>query len=79
MEKKDEYLMTDEEFQKSSSKKKFFSVKSDNRDLNYSLYFSKGKNLNKKILSYSSNNVKLLNTKELIKELKLMEIIKENI
>ena len=78
-EKKDEYLMTDEEFQKSSSKKKFFSVKSDNRDLNYSLYFSKGKNLNKKFLSYSSNNVKLLNTKELIKELKLMEIIKENI
>ena len=78
-EKRDEYLMTDEELQKSTENKNFFSVKSDNRSLNYSLYFNKGKNIKKQFTSYSSNNVKLFNTKELIKELKLMKIIKDNI
>ena len=78
-EKKDEFLMTDEEFQKASENKNFFSVKSDNRNLNYSLYFNKGKNIKKNIKSYSSNNVTLLNTKDLIRELKLMKIIKKNI
>ena len=78
-EKRDEYLMTDEELQKSTENKNFFSVKSDNRSLNYSLYFNKGKNIKKQFTSYSSNNVKLFNTKELIKELRLMKIIKDNI
>ena len=78
-EKRDEYLMTDEELQKSTENKNFFSVKSDNRSLNYSLYFNKGKNIKKQFTSYSSNNVKLFNTKELIRELKLMKIIKDNI
>ncbi len=78
-EKRDEYLMTDEELQKSTENKNFFSVKSDNRSLNYSLYFNRGKNIKKQFTSYSSNNVKLFNNKELIKELKLMKIIKDNI
>ena len=78
-EKRDEYLMTDEELQKSTENKNFFSVKSDNRSLNYSLYFNKGKNIKKQFTSYSSNNVKLFNTKELIKELRLMKIIEDNI
>lgn len=78
-EKKDEYLMTDEELQKSKGNKNFFSIKSDNRNLNYSLYFNKGKSIKKKLNSYSSNNVKLLSTKELSKELRLMKIIKDNI
>jgi UDP-N-acetylglucosamine 4,6-dehydratase/5-epimerase len=78
-EKRDEYLMTDEELQKSTENKNFFLVKSDNRSLNYSLYFNKGKNIKKQFTSYSSNNVKLFNTKELIKELRLMKIIEDNI
>ena len=78
-EKRDEYLMTDEELQKSTENKNFFSVKSDNRSLNYSLYFNRGRNIKKQFTSYSSNNVKLFNNKELIKELKLMKIIKDNI
>ena len=57
----------------------FFSIESDNRNLNYSLYFNKGKSIKKKLNSYSSNNVKLLSTKELSKELRLMKIIKDNI
>ena len=69
--------MTDEELQKTKENKNF-SIQSDNRNLNYSLYFNEGKLL-KHIKSYSSNNVKLLNTKDLIKELKLMKIIKNNI
>ena len=78
-EKKDEFLMTDEELQKTKENKNFFSIQSDNRNLNYSLYFNEGKFVKKHIKSYSSNNVKLLNTKDLIKELKLMKIIKNNI
>ena len=78
-EKKDEFLMTDEELQKTKENKNFFSIQSDNRNLNYSLYFNEGKTVKKHIKSYSSNNVKLLNTKDLIKELKLMKIIKNNI
>ncbi|WP_075484429.1 polysaccharide biosynthesis protein [Candidatus Pelagibacter communis] len=78
-EKKDEFLMTDEELQKAKENKNFFSIQSDNRNLNYSLYFNKGKSVKEHIKSYSSNNVKLLNTKELIKELKLMKIIKNNL
>lgn len=78
-EKKDEFLMTDEELQKTKENKNFFSIQSDNRNLNYSLYFNKGKSVKEHIKSYSSNNVKLLNTKELIKELKLMKIIKNNV
>ncbi len=78
-EKKDEFLMTDEELQKTKENKSFFSVKSDSRNLNYSLYFNKGKTIKSNIKSYSSNNVKLLNVKELIKELKLIKIIKNNI
>tara|TARA_B100000575_G_scaffold138236_1_gene110308 strand:- start:101 stop:1111 length:1011 start_codon:yes stop_codon:yes gene_type:complete len=78
-EKKDEFLMTDEELQKTIENKNFFSIQSDNRNLNYSLYFNKGKSVKEHIKSYSSNNVKLLNKKELIKELKLIKIIKNNI
>ncbi len=78
-EKKDEFLMTDEELHKTTENKNFFSIKSDNRNLNYSLYFNKGKRVKENIKSYSSNNVKLLNTKELVKELRSIKIIKNKI
>ena len=78
-EKKDEFLMTDEELCKTTENKNFFSIKSDNRNLNYSLYFNKGKRVKENIKSYSSNNVKLLNTKELVKELRSIKIVKNKI
>ena len=64
-----ESLLSKEEFAKSISKKKYFIVPPDFRDLNYQEYFEKGK---KSFFheEYSSNNTKRLSLNETIKILK---------
>jgi UDP-N-acetylglucosamine 4,6-dehydratase/5-epimerase len=64
-----ESLLSKEEFSKSVSKKKYFIVPPDFRDLNYQEYFEIGK---KKFFQedYSSNNTKRLSLNETIKILK---------
>ena len=64
-EKMHEFLMTDEEMSVAKKYKKYFKIPSDLRDLNYNLYFDKGK-LIKKNISYSSNNSEFLNKEQLI-------------
>jgi UDP-glucose 4-epimerase len=69
-----ETLVTQEEMVKSVDLGNFFCVKSDNRDLNYEKYFSKG---NKKLNigeSYTSHNTRRLNVEEMKKLLKKLEL-----
>ncbi len=65
-EKMHEYLMTDEEINVAKKYSKYYKISSDIRDLNYNLYFNKGKII-KKTKSYSSNNSEFLNEKQLTK------------
>tara|TARA_A100001388_G_C28421334_1_gene335254 strand:- start:160 stop:567 length:408 start_codon:yes stop_codon:yes gene_type:complete len=65
-EKIHEYLMTDEEMAVAKKYEKYFKIPSDLRDLNYNLYFNKGKII-KKQKSYSSDNADFLKTDQLIK------------
>ena len=44
---------------------RYYRVPSDNRDLNYNDYFSKGK-INKELEEYNSSNTYQLNKKELL-------------
>lgn len=64
-----ESLLSKEEFSKSISKKKYFIVPPDFRDLNYSQYYEIGKKRSHKE-DYSSNNIKILSLNETIKILK---------
>jgi UDP-N-acetylglucosamine 4,6-dehydratase len=64
-----ESLLSKEEFVKSVSKKKYFIVPPDFRDLNYSLYYEIGKKKSSKE-DYSSDNTKILSLNETIRILK---------
>ena len=75
-EKYHETLMTKEEMAKSKNYKNFYKIASDNRDLNYEKFFSKGKKIKKTITDYTSANTKILTIEETIKILK--PIIKNN-
>ena len=75
-EKFHETLLTKEEFKKTIDYKNFYKIKSDNRDLNYENYFSKGEKV-KKYSDYTSENTKRLTLKENIKLLR--PIIKRNL
>ena len=75
-EKFHETLLTKEEFKKTTNYKNFYKIKSDNRDLNYENYFSKGEKV-KKYSDYTSENTKRLTLKENIKLLR--PIIKRNL
>ncbi len=65
-EKKHECLISSEELAKAKNLSSFYCIPSDVRDLNYNKYFDKGQKKNL-LKSYSSDNVKILNEKELIK------------
>ena len=75
-EKFHETLLTKEEFKKTTNYKNFYKIKSDNRDLNYENYFSKGEKV-KKYSDYTSENTKRLTVKENVKLLR--PIIKRNL
>ena len=69
-EKQYESLLSSEEFTKCTSKKNYFIVPADVRDLNYSKYFEIGRGQGKKFEDYNSNNTKQLNFKETVLLLK---------
>ena len=79
-EKMHEELMTDEEMEVAKKYDKYFKISSDLRDLNYNLYFNKGK-IRKKQKSYSSNNSYFLKKDQLIKIFNQVknDLIKESI
>ena len=75
-EKKYETLVSKEEMLRAVDQKKYFKIISDDRDLNYSIYFSKGTRKIKKLNEYNSDNTKRLELKELINLIKNIKIEK---
>ena len=66
-EKIHETLLSKEERLMAEELENYFRIPSDNRDLNYSKYFSEGQNSNMKYEEYNSENTYRLNEKQLIK------------
>jgi UDP-glucose 4-epimerase len=69
-EKLHETLMNRQEYIFSSGTKKYFLINSDQRDLNYNLYFSEGKKDFNTYQDYTSSNTRQLNLKQTISLLK---------
>jgi UDP-glucose 4-epimerase len=76
-EKAYESLLTKEEMLTAKDMGDYFRIDSDQRDLNYDLYFKKGKNYLKKIEDYNSNNTKQLSVAEIKKILLTLDIFKD--
>ncbi|WP_158976816.1 polysaccharide biosynthesis protein [Cellulophaga sp. L1A9] len=74
-----ETLCTREEMQKAEDMGEFYRIPADNRDLNYSRYFSEGETDISKIEDYHSHNTTQLTNEELKNTLLNLEYIKENI
>lgn len=66
-EKMHETLLSKEEKMVAEELKNYFRIPSDNRDLNYSKYFSEGQNFMENYVEYNSFNTKRLKEIELIK------------
>ena len=66
-EKMHEILMSSEEANKSLDLGSFYKIPLDSRDLNYSLYFEKGKKIKKIRDEYSSINTDILSVQDLVK------------
>ena len=75
-EKLHETLVSREELMRAAESKKYFIIKPDGRSLDYSMYFSKGKEKLSKMDDYSSNNTDILDLPETIKLLKKLNFIK---
>ena len=76
MKKNHEVLISREEKVKTLSYKNFYRIASDQRDLNYEKYFTKGDKEVKNFKEYSSSNTKFLSVKEVIKLLKKQSFVK---
>ena len=74
-----ESLISREEMAHAEDMGNYYRIPADNRDLNYAKYFSKGDTRVETINEYSSNNVKILSIKEIIKFLSKLEIIRHEL
>jgi UDP-N-acetylglucosamine 4,6-dehydratase len=74
-----ETLCTREEMQKAEDMGEFYRIPADNRDLNYSRYFSEGETDISTIEDYHSHNTTRLTNAELKNTLLDLEYIKENL
>ena len=73
-EKNHETLVSSEEMARTKDSKNYFKIVTDNRDLNYSKFFSIGNKKFKKFVEYNSENTKRLNEKDIIKLLNTIGI-----
>ena len=74
-----ETLCTREEMQKAEDMGEFYRIPADNRDLNYSRYFSEGETDTSTIEDYHSHNTEQLTNKALKNTLLNLDFIKENL
>ena len=74
-----ETLCTREEMQKAMDMGDFYRIPADNRDLNYSRYFSEGEVDMSKVEDYHSHNTQQLSREELKQTLLDLDFIKENL
>ena len=68
-----------EEIFKSKETSKYYKISMDNRDLNYSKYFSRGEQDISKLTDYTSENTKLLNVNEIKNTLLSLDYIKKEL
>ena len=78
-EKRNETLVSKEEYLRSTENSKFFLIKPDLRDLNYNKYFFEGDKNLKKYNDYNSDNTKLLNKNDLKKIFLKQDFIKQEL
>lgn len=78
-EKAYESLLTREEMFAAKDMGNYFCIGSDQRDLNYDLYFNEGKKNLKNIEDYNSNNARQLSVTEIKKILLTLDIFKDKI
>ena len=71
-----ESLLSREEMIRAKNMGRFFCIPSDNRDLNYSKYFTKGQETISKFEDYTSHNTKQLDNNELKKLIMSLEFVK---
>ena len=74
-----ETLCTREEMAKAEDMGNFYRIPSDNRDLNYSKYFSEGEKNTANIEDYNSHNTERLDVNQIKILLKELPILKQNI
>jgi len=74
-----ESLLSREEMIRAKNMGRFFCIPSDNRDLNYSKYFTKGQKIISKFEDYTSHNTKQLDYNELKKLIMSLEFIKSEL
>ena len=74
-----ETLCTREEMVKAEDMGNFFRIPADNRDLNYSLYFSEGEKNISEIEDYHSHNTKRLDIEAIKKLLSKLSIVKKEL
>jgi UDP-glucose 4-epimerase len=78
-EKKHECLLNREEMVRSNDLGDYFRIASDNRDLNYSLYFEEGQQKVSTVEDYTSGNTKQLNDEELEEMLLKLEYVRQEL
>lgn len=74
-----ETLCTKEEMEKATDMGGYFRIPADNRDLNYSKYFSKGLDNEGSVDEYNSNNTKILNVDQTIELLLTVDYVKDQL
>jgi UDP-glucose 4-epimerase len=74
-----ETLCTREEMVKSEDMGDFYRIPADNRDLNYSMYFSEGEQNIAKIEDYHSHNTERLNVEGVKKLISKLAIVRKDI
>ena len=74
-----ESLLTREEMQKAEDLGGYYRVPPDNRDLNYSNYFTTGQEINLDQSDYNSHNTERLEEEELIELLMKLDYIKNEL
>ena len=67
--------MSSEEMLRAKEEKKYFKIVTDNRDLNYSKFFTQGNKKFKNFVEYNSKNTNKLNDKQLINILKNIGVV----
>jgi UDP-N-acetylglucosamine 4,6-dehydratase len=74
-----ESLISREEMAKAEDMGAYYRIPADNRDLNYSQYFSQGKKTISEQVDYTSHNAKQLSVAEVKKPLLSLDYIKEKL
>ena len=74
-----ETLCTREEMIKAEDMGNFFRIPADNRDLNYSIYFSEGKKSMANVEDYHSHNTVRLNLEEVKNLISKLSIIRKEL